>query len=246
MSEQARPLDTARATSALLEAIAVMDELRSPGGCPWDAEQTHASLARYAIEEAHEVAEAAEAVDAGPGRSAPLVEELGDLLLQVLFHARIGQESDSEPFDIADVADVLAAKLRRRHPHVFAAASARDAGQVRALWDDIKAGERAAKSSGAGELSESVLTGIPEQLPALMRAQKVLGRAQKAGIAVGPEFEAERGDTDAEAASEIGAELLAVVARAQALGVDAESALRNQVRAMADQVRSAEREAPRP
>lgn len=230
MSGPARPLDVTHATRALLDAVAVMDRLRSPGGCPWDAEQTHASLARYAIEEAHEVAEAAEA-----GSSEALAEELGDLLLQVLFHARVAQEAadDGDAFDIGDVAAGLAAKLRRRHPHVFADVDADDADAVRSLWDDIKAQERAQK----GVVAPSLIDGVPEHLPALMRAQKVLGRAEKAGIAVGPDFDADPAASDA---AEIGAELLAVVARAQALGVDAESALRGQVRAISAQVREHE------
>ncbi|PWD52614.1 nucleoside triphosphate pyrophosphohydrolase [Serinibacter arcticus] len=214
-----------------------MDRLRSPGGCPWDAEQTHASLARYAIEEAHEVAEVAEG-----GSSAALAEELGDLLLQVLFHARIAQE-EADGFDVADVAEGLAAKLRRRHPHVFADVAADDSAAVLAMWDDIKAAERAAKGPAEGAVVRtSVLDGVPEHLPALMRAQKVLGRAQRAGIAVGPDFDADPADAEATAAADVGAELLAVVARAQALGVDAESALRAQVRGLGRQVREAEDE----
>lgn len=241
MSAPRPELDRERASAALLDAIAVMDLLRSPGGCPWDAEQTHASLARYAIEEAHEVAEAAEA-----GSSAALADELGDLLLQVLFQARIAQEAPAgESFDIADVAAGLAAKLRRRHPHVFGDVAADDAEAVRAMWDDIKAAEKAAERERTGaspHATTSVLDGVPEQLPALMRAQKVLGRAQRAGIAVGPDFDVDPADEAANAAAEVGAELLAVVARAQALGVDAESALRSQVRGVARQVRDAEAE----
>ncbi|WP_246071762.1 MazG family protein [Miniimonas arenae] len=233
--------------SALLDVVAVMDRLRSPGGCPWDAEQTHASLAPYAVEEAHEVAEAAEA-----GDLPALREELGDLLLQVLFHARVAQEApDGEAFDLADVASVLAAKLRRRHPHVFAVGpdgpSVTDADGVNRQWDAIKAAERADRSGG-GERGDgagapaSVLDGVPATLPALMRAQKVLGRARKAGIAVGPVFGDDPVDPEDpdDAASEIGAELLAVVARAAAAGVDAEAALRAQVRGVVAQVHDAE------
>lgn len=236
---------TDRSTAALLEAVAVMDRLRSPGGCPWDAEQTHTSLARYAIEEAHEVAEAAEALEqldatASPeavdAAAAAFADELGDLLLQVLFQARIAQErTDGAAFDVADVAAGLSAKMRRRHPHVFGDADARDADAVLAMWEDVKAAERAA----GGSVPASVMDGVPESLPALMRAQKVLGRAERAGVAVGPESEADPFDADAVAAADIGAELLAVVARARALGVDAESALRTQVRAVAAQVRVA-------
>lgn len=212
-----------------------MDRLRSPGGCPWDAEQTHASLAPYAIEEAHEVAEAAEA-----GDLAELREELGDLLLQVLFHARVAQEAaPGERFDLADVAQELSAKLRRRHPHVFGDAVVADADGVNRQWDQIKAGERAEKAARAEdanpprESADGLLAGVPEALPALMRAQKLLKRAGRAGLAIGPVFPEAVGGPGADARAEVGADLLAVVARAQALGVDAEAALRAQVRAIA-------------
>lgn len=216
-----------RQLEALAEVIDVMDRLRSPGGCPWDAEQTHATLAPYAIEEAHEVAEAAEV-----GDRAALREELGDLLLQVVFHARLAQE-DPEPFDLADIADGLAAKLRRRHPHVFGDATVADADAVNRQWDEIKAAERSEKASAnpaAGDQrSQDPFASIPGELPALMRAQKVLRRATRAGIAIGPQFPEDPAD---QAQAEIGADLLAVLARAEAQGVDAEAALRSQVRAI--------------
>jgi XTP/dITP diphosphohydrolase len=121
----------------LLDAVAVMDRLRSPGGCPWDAQQTHASLARYLTEEAQETVEAI-----ASGDRTHLAEELGDVLLQVLFHARVAQE-DPEPFDIDDIAAGLVAKLVRRHPHVFADAVASTPEEVEAQWARIKAAERA-------------------------------------------------------------------------------------------------------
>ncbi|PFG20455.1 MazG family protein [Serinibacter salmoneus] len=224
-----------RIARAMSDVVAVMDRLRSPGGCPWDAEQTHAGLAPYAIEEAHEVAEAAESGDG------TLREELGDLLLQVLFQARIAQEGPdgATPFDLADVARTLEAKLRRRHPHVFADATAVDAQQVAATWEDIKAAERAASPTGAVAGEASVLAGVPTSLPALAAAQKVLARARRAGIAVGPSYP-EHGDEQADLEADIGAELVALVARAQAAGVDAEAALRAQVRGLRAQVREAE------
>ncbi len=178
-----------------------MDRLRGPGGCPWDREQTHASLAPYAIEEAYEVAEAAES-----GDSDALAGELGDLLLQVLFHARIASEEGT--FELADVAARLSAKLTSRHPHVFAGASAPDAEAVRASWDAIKAAEPG---------REHFLDGIPASLPALARASKILGRADRAGYTL-------------PAADGIGGELLAVVERARARGIDAEAALRDVLR----------------
>lgn len=167
------------AGKALQEAIAVMDTLRSEGGCPWDREQTHASLAPYAVEEAHEVAEAAES-----GDREELIEELGDLLLQVLFHARVGAEGSlGRPFDLEDVAATLVAKLRRRHPHVFARSEARTSAEVTARWDVIKAQEKQ---------RESVLDGIPAGLPALARTQKMLSRAERAGIDIATDAMAER------------------------------------------------------
>ncbi|MEI2730717.1 MAG: MazG nucleotide pyrophosphohydrolase domain-containing protein [Dermatophilaceae bacterium] len=133
----------------LLDVVAVMDRLRSPGGCPWDAQQTHASLRPYLLEEANE---AAEAIDSGD--LAHLAEELGDVLLQVAFHARVGAEHPSEPFDIDDVAAGLVAKLVRRHPHVFGDVVADTPEQVAANWAEIKAAEQAAKA--AGRTSEGI------------------------------------------------------------------------------------------
>jgi len=199
----------------LARLIAVMDRLRSPGGCPWDAEQTHESLARHAIEEAYELAEAIEA-----GTREDLREELGDVLLQVVFHARLAQEHPTEPFGIDDVAATLSDKLVARHPHVFADVSVSGADEVHANWERIK---------GEAKNRESILDGIPTALPALQRAQKVLSRARNAGI----EYRAEAGVG-------VGASLLAIVARAEAEGVDAEGALRSAVRSLEVAVREAE------
>lgn len=202
-----------------------MDRLRSPGGCPWDAQQTHESLRRYLIEEAHE---AAEAITTGDRDH--LVEELGDVLLQVLFHARIGQEHDA-PFDIDDVAGGLVAKLTRRHPHVFADGDASTPAEVEAEWERIKAAEKAAataRRSVDGPTRPEVLDGIPATLPSLLMAVKVLGRLERRGV-----------DTLARAAdqaadeSDLGAQLLAVIARAQAAGADPEELLRSAVEAFA-------------
>ncbi|MFW5473910.1 MazG nucleotide pyrophosphohydrolase domain-containing protein [Knoellia sp. CPCC 206450] len=131
--------------SRLLDAVAVMDRLRSPGGCPWDAKQTHESLAKYLTEEA---AETVEAIESGDRRH--LAEELGDVLLQVLFHARVAEDATDEAdiFDIDDVAGGLVAKLVRRHPHVFADGDASTPEEVEEAWARIKAEEKAAKSSG--------------------------------------------------------------------------------------------------
>lgn len=209
--------------AALADVVAAMDRLRAE--CPWDARQTHASLAPYAIEEAHEVAEAAER-----GDLPALREELGDLLLQVVFHARVAQEHPTEPFDLADVAATLHAKLVRRHPHVFADGPAATAAEVEREWERIKAAENAAKDE------TDPLASVPVSLPALARAQKVLRRLRRAGADL---TTAAAPADDGTPADRYGAELAALVARADADGVDAEAALRAHVR------RLAERGAPR-
>ncbi len=218
----------------LADLIRVMDRLRSPGGCPWDAEQTAESLVAYAVEEVYEVAEAVET-----GDRAHLREELGDLLLQVVFQARVAQEHPTEPFGLEDVAEGIAAKLRRRHPHVFGpdADSGLDPAEVHRRWEQIKAAEKAERTS--------VLDGIPAGLPALARAQKVLGRVQRAGL------EPAAGEPPRSQEEEIGAALLALAARATRVGVDAEAALRAaarssevRVRAVEDARRRAEEQGP--
>lgn len=135
----------------LLDAVAVMDRLRAPGGCAWVAAQDHASLAPFVLEEAQEVHEALEAVIAAPddprGR-AELTDELGDLLFQVLFHARVAADHAQDPFDVDDVAAALVDKLVRRNPHVFGDASAGTLEEIEAQWQSIKAQEKAARDSG--------------------------------------------------------------------------------------------------
>lgn len=193
-----------------------MDQLRSPGGCPWDAEQTHESLARYALEEAYELVEAIE-----DGSRQDIREELGDVLLQVVFHARVAEDHADDPFSVDDIAAAVTAKLIERHPHVFGDADAADAADVRRRWDQIKA---------ETQTRESVLDGIPLGQSALARAQQVLSRSVRAGLQVRDE-----------ASADIGAQLLALVARAEAEGVDAEGALRGATRAYEQAARSAER-----
>ena len=151
----------------------MMDRLRSPGGCPWDAEQTHSSLAPYLIEEAYETLEAIET-----GDLAALREELGDLLLQVLFHARLAEEAaEDERFGIDEVAGDLVAKLIRRHPHVFADSRRRYRRGVAANWEQIKQAEKQ---------RQSVTDGVPLGQPALALAAKLVSRAGKAGLPVPP------------------------------------------------------------
>ena len=125
----------------LLDVVAVMDRLRSPGGCPWDAEQTHSSLLPYLREETEELVEAVES-----GDRQHMAEELGDVLLQVAFHARVAEDDPSEPFDIDTVAGLLVDKLVRRHPHVFADGDATTPEEVEASWERIKAAERAERA----------------------------------------------------------------------------------------------------
>ncbi|WP_372593093.1 MazG family protein [Actinotalea sp.] len=204
----------------MADLVQVMDRLRSPGGCPWDAEQTHESLVPYAIEEVFEVAEAIET-----GDRVNLREELGDLLLQVVFHARVAAEDPEDPFDLDEVAAGISAKLRRRHPHVFVdGAQVDDAEEVHRRWETIKQEEKA---------RDSVFDGIPLGMPALSRAQKVLGRARRAGLPL----PAPAAITDEDS---LGDALLALVAAAQSSGWEAEGALRSAVRRYEASSRAAE------
>jgi XTP/dITP diphosphohydrolase len=214
----------------LLDLVSIMDTLRV--SCPWDREQTHASLLRYLLEEAYEAAETIEA-----GDMAGLREEIGDVMFQAFFHARIAAERPASGggFTIDDVADTLAAKLTRRHPHVFGSVSVSSAADVNANWEEIKKAERAAKaalsgdSSGA-EVTPSVLDGVPFGQPALSLAAQLQRRAQRAGITV----PTDGGDS-------IGDALMALVARAREAGLDPELELRAVARHFADSVREQER-----
>ena len=194
--------------SRLLDLVTVMDTLRSPGGCPWDAEQTHESLLPYLLEESHEVMEAVEL-----GDRAHLREELGDLLLQVAFHARVAQEHPAEPFGIDDVAAGIVAKLVSRHPHVFGDVDATSADEVERNWEQLKAAEK--QRTG-------LFDGIPAALPALARAQKMLGRADRLRPGALDDVTPDVSTPD----GRVAAGLLAVVRSAREQGVDAEAALR--------------------
>jgi XTP/dITP diphosphohydrolase len=195
---------------ALLELVEVMARLRRE--CAWKAGQTHESLARYLLEETYETLEAIEV-----GDDAHLREELGDLLLQILFHAVIAEEQDR--FDIDDVAADLVVKLRRRNPHVFdpESSDAADPEAINEQWERIKAEEK----QRAG-----LMEGVPEELPALLRAVKALDRMERAGHA--PALDPDSAD--------VGDRLLALAAEARAAGVDPEQALRAAVRRTADVV----------
>jgi XTP/dITP diphosphohydrolase len=212
-------------SSQLQRAVEVMDRLRSPGGCPWDAAQTHATLAKYLLEECYEVLEAIET-----GDLALLREELGDLLLQVLFHARVTQELPAgQAFSIEDVAADLVDKLVRRHPHVFADAhagdaDARDADALNESWEREKVVEKGRTSA---------TDGVPLAQPALALSAKLVARAGRAGLSVTPE-----------PTGEFGEGLFAMAQRAVAAGVDPESALRGTARAYRAAMIAAERAAP--
>jgi XTP/dITP diphosphohydrolase len=206
-----------------LELVEVMDRLRSPGGCPWDAEQTHASLVKYLLEEAYETAEAIE-----DGDDAALREELGDVLLQVVFHSRIAQErpaAEGGGWGIDDVAGDIVDKLVRRHPHVFGSVTAETARDVEANWEELKAAEKGRTSA---------VDGVPLAQPALALASALLGRSAKAGLDVEVTTKVEPPavvDEDA-----VGRLLLAVVALARESGVDAEAALRAASRELRNQI----------
>ena len=189
--------------------------------CPWDREQTHESLTRYVVEEAHEVVEAIGAYDAESGDGADhLEEELGDLLFQVVFHATIAAEAGA--FTLGDVARGIHDKLERRHPHVFGGRPAGSADDVIADWEEIKRAEKG---------RTSVMDGIPSSLPALINAHKVLSKAERLGVP-GPTPLAPDGD--------LGEVLLALVAHARAAGIDAEAALRRATAALRDEAMAQE------
>lgn len=210
MGEPERPLQ---------RAVDVMDRLRSPGGCPWDAAQTHESLTRYLLEEVYEVIEAIET-----GDRALLREELGDLLLQVLFHCRIEQESPVAPFGIDEVAADLVEKLVRRHPHVFANAIAGSAAELNETWERQKVEEKGRTSA---------VDGVPVNQPALALTAKLISRARRADLDVTL-------PADDAAQAEVGTRLFAVVADAVAAGVDPEAALRAAARRYRNAVQAAE------
>ncbi|HZG92129.1 MAG TPA: MazG family protein [Pseudonocardia sp.] len=213
-----------RAGDALLDAVAVMDRLRSPDGCPWDAEQTHESLLQYLVEECYELYQALEDGDRPAVR-----EELGDVLLQVLFHARVAAEHPTDPFDVDDVAGELVAKLVGRHPHVFAGSSGSrevvdTAERQEHRWEELK---RAEKQRG------SSVDGVPLGQPAVALAAKLTSRTARAGL-------------PAEllpAGSGVGEQLFALAAAAKLAGIDPEAELRGTARRFVDAVRAAEKAA---
>jgi len=231
----------------LEELIATLHQLRAPGGCVWDSEQTHETLVQYLIEETHELVEAIET-----GTRDDLIEELGDVLYQVIFHADLASETANENFTLEDVAERMTAKMISRHPHVFGdhavqtALNIQSGADVVAVWDDLKKADKPDRTS--------VLDGIPQGMPSLALATKLLGRARKVGIEVAPV------PANAAAAprtpltpltplastahladeTQLGTFLLATVASATANGLDAERALRTALRTLQAAIRAAE------
>jgi XTP/dITP diphosphohydrolase len=220
-----------RPGAALLQLVAVMDTLRV--SCPWDARQTHESLGPHLLEECYEALEALES-----GDPAALRDELGDVLLQVVFHARIAAEAtDGTGYTIDDVAEGIVAKLIRRHPHVFADVTVSGPEEVKRNWDAIKAAERADAGGGPA----SALDTVPLGQPALALAAQLQRRAERAGVpadlglSAGADGQA---DGAGDGVSELGAELFALVAKARAAGLDPERELRATARAYRDRARA--------
>ncbi|MDO0933758.1 nucleoside triphosphate pyrophosphohydrolase [Streptomyces sp. DG2A-72] len=197
----------------LLDLVQVMDRIRAE--CPWSSQQTHKGLAKYAIEEAYELVEAIEDGDADELR-----EELGDVLLQVVFHARIAEEDTDSPYSIDDVAGGIVTKLIHRHPHVFGDETATTPEEVKEHWLRTKAAEKRRKS---------VTDGVPLGQPGLALAAKLASRVRTAGL-----------DVPLPKAEGVGYELLALASRAEADGVDPEAALRAAARAYRDAIKEAE------
>ncbi|NUK50655.1 nucleoside triphosphate pyrophosphohydrolase [Streptomyces lunaelactis] len=200
----------------LLDLVQVMDRIRAE--CPWSSQQTHKGLAKYGIEEAYELVEAIE-----DGDRDELREELGDVLLQVVFHARIAEEDEDAPFSVDDVAATIVEKLIHRHPHVFGDESAETPEEVKAHWLRTKAIEKQ---------RDSVTDGVPLGQPGLALAAKLASRVRTAGL-----------DVPLPAGEGIGYELLALAARAEAAGTDPEAALRAAARAYRDAIRATEGQA---
>jgi XTP/dITP diphosphohydrolase len=214
----------------LEELIAVLEKLRAPGGCAWDAEQTHESLVKYLVEETYELVDAIERGDRDE-----MIEELGDVLYQVVFHSDIAAHTPGEEFTLEDVAANMTAKMIGRHPHVFGDSSQKEAlniqsgSDVSGMWDELKKADKGGRTS--------VLDGIPQGMPALALADKVLGKAEKLGLI----------DADAPGAlelsneEELGGVLLAIVTSARLNGLDSERALRTVLRELQDEIRDVEK-----
>ena len=209
--------------SELQRLVEVMDRLRSPGGCPWDAEQTHESLVKYLLEESYEFIDSVDAKDRQGMR-----EELGDVLLQVYFHSRIAQDHPTDPFSIEDVARSIADKLIRRHPHVFEGLQVSGTEEIIDNWEEIKAKEKGRTSA---------LDGVALAQPALPLVEKLLYRAEKYKVNV----ELTKYQSDKPATEEsVGEALASIIAWARDNEIDPENALRLYGRQIAEQIKAAE------
>jgi XTP/dITP diphosphohydrolase len=211
-------------SSELIRLREVMDKLRSPGGCPWDAEQDHTSLLKYLLEESYEFIESVENND----RDA-MQEELGDLLLQVYFHSRMAEEDAKQPFNIEDVAKTVADKLVRRHPHVFGDTKVENSAQVLANWEVAKAAEKGRRSA---------IDGVPLAQPALPLVAKLLYRAEKFNYEI-PINQMMKLPTEMEE-DQFGQLLLGLIAQAVSKGLDPEAALRGAAKSLIAQIQAHE------
>ncbi len=212
---------------AIDDLLAVMARLRSPTGCPWDREQDHLTLRYHTVEEVYELMDAIEA-----GDDHEMTEELGDLLLQVVFHCQLASERDA--FDFEDVSRRIVDKLIRRHPHVFGDSNARTVDAVWAQWEQIKKAEK----QGTKHHRPSALDGIPKHLPALLRAEKLVKKARKAGLLAPAERRSAR-----QSKTGVARRLFALTELAQSRGWSAEELLRNESKKRERRWRMAERKA---
>ena len=212
------------ADSQLQRLVEVMDRLRSPGGCPWDAEQTHESLIKYLLEESYEFIDAIETDD-----RAGMREELGDVLLQVYFHSRIAQDHPTNPFSIEDVAGAIADKLISRHPHVFENLEVSGTDEIIENWEAIKAREKGRTSA---------IDGIAMAQPALPLVAKILYRAEKYNV----DLHVDEYSSEKATEKSVGEALASVIAWAHENGIDPENALRAQAREMIRQIQAAEQQ----
>ena len=211
------------AASELQRLVEVMDRLRSPGGCPWDAEQTHESLIKYLLEESYEFIDSVDAKDREGMR-----EELGDVLLQVYFHARMAQDHPTDPFSIEDVARGIADKLIRRHPHVFENLEVSGTQEIIENWEEIKAKEKGRTSA---------LDGVALAQPALPLVEKLLYRAEKYKVHVQlTKYQSGKPATE----ESVGEALASIIAWARDNEIDPENALRLYGRQIAAQIKQAE------
>jgi uncharacterized protein YabN with tetrapyrrole methylase and pyrophosphatase domain len=213
--------------SAINDLLRVMARLRSPTGCPWDREQSHMTLRRHAVEEVYELIDAIEARD-----DVEMAEELGDLLLQVVFHCQLARERGA--FDFEQVTRHLEDKLIRRHPHVFGKTKVKDVDEVWANWEKIKKAEK----HGTKHARHSALDGVPKHLPALLRAEKLMKKARKARL-VADEKKTSRKLSQAALAKE----LFELASFAQARGWSAEEMLAGEVKKCERQLRKVEKSA---